>query len=107
VLHLSLQTPSHKIDDIITDLKDHLTGIQELESFNVLLSDINAGAIVLHMDFFTLPIDIKTFNEIKQNFNFFALQVLEKWDVKIAGAMAPAAPLPDGEIKNPARKQDF
>ncbi len=106
-LHLSLQTPSHKIDDIITDLKDHLTGIQELESFNVLLSDINAGAIVLHMDFFTLPIDIKTFNQIKQNFNFYALQVLEKWDVKIAGAMAPAAPMPDGEIKNPARKQDL
>lgn len=94
-LHLSLQTSSDKVEKVLAALRDHLGKITELFSYNVLLSDINAGAIVLHIDFFTLPIDVNTFNSLKQGVNLFALQTLEKEDVKIAGAIAPAPPPPE------------
>jgi hypothetical protein len=39
--------------------------------------------------------DVNMFNSIKQGINLYALQTLEKEDVKIAGAMAPAPPPPE------------
>jgi MscS family membrane protein len=94
-LHLNLQTPPVKIEGALVELKTHLSGITELASYNVLLSDVNAGAIVVHIEFYTLPIDVKVFNEIKEGINLFSLHTLEKWDIKIAGAMAPAPPPPE------------
>lgn len=91
-LHLSLQTPSEKVEVAMSELKTYLSKIEDLLSYNVMLSDINAQALVIHIDFSTLPIDINRFNAIKQEVNFFAIQTLEKLDIKITGALAPAPP---------------
>jgi MscS family membrane protein len=93
-LHLSLQTPSEKIEQAMMELKAYLSKIKDLLGFNVLLSDINAQAMVIHIDFSTLPIDVNRFNAIKQDVNLFAIQTLEKLDIKISGAVAPAAYAP-------------
>lgn len=93
-LHLSPQTPSEKVELAMSALKTYLSKIEDLVGYNVLLSDINAQALVLHVDFSTLPIDINRFNAIKQDVNLFAIQTLEKLDIKIAGALAPAPPAP-------------
>ncbi|ANE52238.1 mechanosensitive ion channel family protein [Flavisolibacter tropicus] len=89
-LHISLQTPSEKVEQAIAEMKTYLSKVTDLLGYNVLLSDINAQAIVIHIDFSTLPIDINRFNTIKQAVNLFAIQTLEKLDIKIAGAVAPA-----------------
>jgi MscS family membrane protein len=93
-LHLNLQTSSDKIEVAMIELRAYLAKIEDLLGFNVLLNDVNAQAIVLHIDFSTLPIDMNRFNAIKQDLNLFAIQTLEKLDIKIAGAMAPAPPPP-------------
>lgn len=95
-LHLSLQTPSEKVEIAMSELKTYLSKIKDLLGYNVLLSDINAQALVLHIDFSTLPIDINRFNAIKQEVNLFAIQTLEKLDIKITGALAPAPPQAPG-----------
>ena len=89
-LHLSLQTPSEKVEVAMGELRTYLSKIEDLLGYNVMLSDINAQALVIHVDFSTLPIDINRFNAIKQEVNLFAIQTLEKLDVKITGALAPA-----------------
>jgi MscS family membrane protein len=94
-LHLNLQTPSEKINIVLAELKDHLSKIPDLQSWNVLVEDINQHGIILHLEFFTLPIELSLFFSIKQSVNLFSLQLLENHDIKIAGAMAPGPPPPD------------
>lgn len=91
-LHINLQTASEKIEAAMAALRKHLGEITDIETFTVLLSDINAGAIVLHIEFFTMHIDIASFNNMRQSLNLYALQTLEVLDIKIAGAMAPLPP---------------
>lgn len=93
LLHLSLQTPLEKVNEALERLDVYLAGIAEVDSHTVLLSDINANAIVVHLEFYTLPIDMQIFNNIKQQLNLFALATLEELDIKIAGALAPAPAL--------------
>ena len=92
LLHINLQTPSEKIEAAMAELRKHLTSIKEIDTFTVLISDINAGAVVLHIEFFTMHIDLANFNAIRQSLNLFALKTLEGLDIKIAGAMAPLPP---------------
>jgi len=89
-LHLSLQTPSEKVEAAMGEVKTYLSSIEDLLGYNVMLSDINAQALVIHVDFSTLPIDVSRFNAIKQGLNLFAIQTLEKLGIKITGALAPA-----------------
>ena len=91
-LHLNLQTHSSKIEMFLEELRHQLANITEVENFTVLLSDIHSGAVVLHIEFFTMPIDMARFNDIRQSLNLFALKTLESMDIKIAGAMAPLPP---------------
>jgi MscS family membrane protein len=100
-LHLSLQTSSEKVEQAMLELKAYLAQFQDLLGYNVLLSDINAQAIVMHIDFSTLPIDINRFNAIKQDVNLFAIQTLEKLDIKIAGAVAPTPVQAPGHTPGP------
>jgi len=94
-LHLNLQTPSEKIKQLLTTVKNYLSKIEDLQSWNVLVEDINQQAIILHLECFTLPIEMAQFLSLKQSINLFALETLEEMDIKIAGAMAPAPPLPE------------
>ncbi len=58
-LHINLQTPSEKIEQALSELNSHFAGISDLENVNVLLADVSAQAIILHVEAFTLPIEIK------------------------------------------------
>jgi MscS family membrane protein len=84
LLHLHLQTTPDKIERLIGELKSYLSGIEEVQSSNVLFNDIRIQAYVVLIEFFTLPIEWKRFTAIKQELNLYTLQTLERLHIKIA-----------------------
>jgi MscS family membrane protein len=86
LLQLSLSTPSVALEALTSELKGFLSEIKELEFYNVFFLDINVQAYVIMVEFFLPAAYLSQFNLIKQKVNLFALQTIEKHQIKIAGA---------------------
>jgi MscS family membrane protein len=82
-LFIHLQTPSEKIDQLLAEIKNHLSSVQEIQTYNVLFNDIKGQAFIVFIEFFTPPMAWNQFTAIKQQLNFFALQTMEKLEIKI------------------------
>lgn len=83
-LHIHLQTPPAKIEALLAELKGHLATVREIHSYTVLFNDIRLQSFVVLIEFFTMPIDNAQFQSIKQGLNLFALQTMEKLDIRMA-----------------------
>lgn len=86
MLQLSLETPSAKIEALMAEIKGFLSGIKQLQNYNVYFMDINLQAYAIMIEFFVPAAYLSQFNSIKQSLNLFALQTIEKMEIKIAGA---------------------
>ena len=86
LLHISLETPSAKVETLIKEIKEFLSKNKKLELFNVFFLDINVQAYVIMVEFFLPAAYLSEFNAVKQDLNLFALQTIEKMEIKIAGA---------------------
>jgi len=84
LLHLNLQTPTEKIEILIGELKSYLVKVEEVQTFNVVFNDIRLQAYVVLIEFFTPPVENSRFTGIKQALNLFALQTMEKHDIRLA-----------------------
>lgn len=85
LLQISLDTPSQKIETVMEALRKFLSGIKEIEVYNVLFLDINVQAYTIQVEFFIPNAHLALFNNIRQKLNLFALQLIEKHEIKIAG----------------------
>jgi MscS family membrane protein len=83
-LMLNLQTPTPKIDELIIEVKAYLQTVKEVDSYNVLFSDIRVQAYVVFVEFFTPPIDWNLFTDVRQRINFHILTAMDKLDIKLA-----------------------
>lgn len=83
-LMLSLQTPPPKIAALQDELKRYLSEHQKIDGYTVLFNDIRVQAFVLFIEFFTSTIPWPEFTAVKQELNYFALNTMEKLDIKIA-----------------------
>ena len=86
LLQISLETSSEKIEELMKELKEFLSKIRELEVYNVFFVDINVQAYAIMVEFFLPAAYLSEFNKIRQEVNLFALQTIEKLEIKIAGA---------------------
>lgn len=86
LLNISLDTPSSKVEALISELKTFLSKNKKLQLYNVFFLDINVQAYVVMVEFFLPAAYLSEFNSIKQELNLFALQTIEKMEIKIAGA---------------------
>lgn len=84
VLHISLQTPPAKIEQLIAETKGYLSTVEEVSGHTVLFNDIKLQAFIVFIEFFTMPMEWSHFTGIKQGLNFFVLQTMEKLEIKIA-----------------------
>jgi MscS family membrane protein len=82
-LFIHLQTPSEKIDQLVSEIKTYLSGVKEVQNYNVLFNDIKGQAFIVFIEFFTPPIAWNQFTAIRQQLNFFTLQTMEKLEIKI------------------------
>lgn len=83
-LHIHLQTPPAKIEELIAEVQGFLSKIEKVQSYNVLFNDIRLQSFVIFIEFFTPPIAWAEFTSIKQQLNLFVLQTMERLDIRIA-----------------------
>ena len=84
-LEIGLSTPATVTEQFINGIEKILTR-NEIETFNVHLSDITHTAIVIVSDYYTAPVTIKEFNQVKQEVNLQSLKLMEELKIEIAGA---------------------
>ncbi|MDP4148484.1 MAG: mechanosensitive ion channel [Bacteroidota bacterium] len=84
-LELSLSTPSAVLDELIAGLKQILEK-DKVENSTAFLNDISGNAYLVSADYFTAPVTQDDFNEIKQQVNLDTLRLLERLQIRIAGA---------------------
>ena len=85
-LQLSLDTPSDKLELLMKETRTYLSGIREIENFNVWFLDINVQAYVIQVEFLVRGAYVQSFNAIKQQVNLFTLKKIESLQLKIAGS---------------------
>jgi MscS family membrane protein len=85
LLQISLETPSAKVEVLMKEVKEFLSKIRELETYNVFFVDINVQAYAIMVEFFVPAAYLSEFNKIRQEVNLFALHTIEKLEIKIAG----------------------
>ncbi len=84
-LEIGLQTSPAVIEKLLEGIRK-IVGRKEVEEFNVVLADITSQAILIQSDYYTAPVSIKEFYEIKQEVSLAALKLLEEMKIEIAGA---------------------
>jgi len=87
-LHVSLKTPTEKIELLVDELKK-VVERKEIENATVLLNDITDKAFVILVEYFTAAIPINEFNFIKQEVNLAILKIMEQLEIEITGANIP------------------
>lgn len=83
-LSINLQTPSQKLETLVTAIKNYLSSIKEVQSQNVFFNDIKGQTFIVQVEFFTLPMPANQFSSIRQQLNFFILHKLEEMEIKLA-----------------------
>ncbi len=84
-LQIDLSTPQGQIRELIAVIKQILNK-DILENPTVFLNEIGGDAFLINVDFFTAPIPLKEFNEVKESVNFEILAYLERLGIELAGA---------------------
>jgi MscS family membrane protein len=84
-LQIGLLTPSSKVNEFLEGIKKILN--QEIiENPTVFLIDIASSALFINVDYFTAPISLQEFNQVKQAVNMELLLLMEQLEIQIAGA---------------------
>lgn len=84
-LEIGLQTPPANIEKLLEGIRK-IVSRKEVEEYNVNLAEITGQAIVIVSDYYTAPIGIKDFFNIRQEINLAALRLMEELKIEIAGA---------------------
>ena len=82
-LQLRLNTPSEKVEELISELKKFLSDVKEIDVYNVYFTDINMQAYTIMVEFFVPAAYVSKFNETRQRVNLFALKTIERLEIKI------------------------
>ncbi len=100
-LEIAPSTKHTSVNQLILGLKD-IVNKEEIQNSTVFVTDVTSTAIVVTVEFFTGPVHITLFNEVRQNVYMQAVGMLEKLHIEIAGkptevnitTQAPAPPPP-------------
>ncbi len=84
-LKLDSSTPPAAIMKMLEETR-RLLSKTYIESPTVFLNDISGAAFLLNIDYFTPPISITDFNEIKEKVNLEILKLLETLNLPLSGA---------------------
>jgi MscS family membrane protein len=82
-LFINQQTSHEKMKQLLEATKGYLSGIKDVQSYNVFFNDFRGQAFVVFVEFFTPNISTNQFNSIKDQLNLFILEILEKLEIKV------------------------
>ena len=85
-LQFDSSTPAATIQAFVEDCRKLLTDTSEISDTTVFLNDISGTAYQINIDYFSAPIPLAQFNEIKQRLNLDILKFIENRGIVIAGS---------------------
>jgi len=97
-LQISLSTSHQQINTFMDAIRKTILQKDIIENPTVFLNDIAGNAFLINVDFFTAPVALKEFNEIKQDVNLAILALMEDMHIDIAGAST------DVKLVNPGNR---
>ena len=80
-----MQTSSATIELLIGGLKK-IMDRKEVENVNIIFSEITGNAFIIISDYYTAPVTLQEFNDVKQTINLQSLKLMEELKIEIAGA---------------------
>jgi MscS family membrane protein len=83
-LNISLSTTSAQLQQLTDGIKNILQQTP-IENRLIVLNDITANAYIVHAEYYTAPIPIREFNDLKQRVNLEVIKLMEKLQVEPAG----------------------
>jgi MscS family membrane protein len=89
-LFLHHSTPPAKIEQLLTELRNFLNTIPEVDTKNVLLNDIRIQGFHVFIEYFTPQMEWSSFTGIKQRVNIFILQAMEAMEIRMAEPKEPS-----------------
>jgi MscS family membrane protein len=84
-LEISLSTPAILLDKLTGGIREILDN-EKVENGAAFLNDITGKAFLVNVDYFTSPITQEEFNVVRQRINLDILALLEKLEIRVAGA---------------------
>lgn len=84
-LEIGVNISAETLDKFIETVKSKLVH-PKIEESVVFLTEIRANSFLIHIDFFTAPIDFKEFQKIKQQKNLEILKLMEEMNIELSGA---------------------
>lgn len=89
-LELNSQTSPQLVQQFIGLIEGYLEERKDkVESFSVLLTDIQKNALIVSVEFFTAPVPIQDFNQLKQDVNFRVIRLMEEIPVHLVSKDDP------------------
>jgi MscS family membrane protein len=85
-LQFDSSTSADTIRSFVEDCRKILQEKEIISDATVFLNDISGTAFQVNIDYFTTPIPLKEFNEIKQNLHLEILNLIENMKIVIAGS---------------------
>jgi len=84
-LKLHAETPHDTVNQFVLRVKNNLAQRKDqVENHTVFLSDILENAFIIHVEFFTAPIPVADFNELRQQINLSLINLMEDMNIKLA-----------------------
>ena len=84
-LEISHHTPPDAIRQLIIRIEDVLQQRRDrIENYTVFMADIVKNSYVVTMEFFTAPIPVADFNEVRQHVNIAVVGLMEEMNIKLA-----------------------
>jgi MscS family membrane protein len=85
-LQFDTSTPADTVHAFIEDCRKLLADTAEVSDATVFLTDISGTSYLVNIDYFSAPIPLTQFNEIKQRLNISILNFIESRKIVIAGS---------------------
>ena len=83
-LSISLSTTAGQLQQLIEGIQK-ITSQPQIENKTILLNDITPNAYIVHTEYYTAPIPVREFNELKQQVNLEVIKLMETLEVEPAG----------------------
>lgn len=84
MLELNAQTASSSLEAVLAQVREMLQQQEKLESSTVFLADISRSAFVIQVEFFTAPIPVADFNQLREEVGLAVMRIMEANEVRLS-----------------------
>ena len=83
-LEINAETLPEAVGQLISGVESILKTYRQVESYTVYLSDINKNAFFIPVEFFTAPIAVTDFNQLRQKVNMDIIKLMVNLKIRLA-----------------------